>query len=61
MVIFQIFVGNIMEAISQSTSIGGKRHQWTSIDDSKLVEYLVEITNNRKWEADDSTFNLGYL
>ena len=25
MVIFQIFVGNVMEAISQSTSIGGKR------------------------------------
>ncbi|XP_062103773.1 uncharacterized protein LOC133814884 [Humulus lupulus] len=34
-----------MDALEQSTSIPGKKHQWTSIEDSKLVECLLELSH----------------
>ncbi|KAK2651975.1 hypothetical protein Ddye_011831 [Dipteronia dyeriana] len=45
-----------MEVNSQTTSIIGKKRQWTSIEDSKLVECLVDLTNCGKWKADNGTF-----
>uniref|UniRef100_A0A803QHQ2 Myb/SANT-like domain-containing protein n=1 Tax=Cannabis sativa TaxID=3483 RepID=A0A803QHQ2_CANSA len=42
-----------MEATSQSTPIGGKKHQWTSIEDLKLVECLIEMCNSGRWKADN--------
>ncbi|KAL5552611.1 hypothetical protein UlMin_040012 [Ulmus minor] len=42
-------------------SINGKRHQWTSIEDSKLVECLLDLTNSGRWKADNGTFKPGFL
>ncbi|KAK3212562.1 hypothetical protein Dsin_017268 [Dipteronia sinensis] len=50
-----------MEVNSQTTSIIGKKHQWTSVEDSKLVECLVDLTNCGKWKADNGTFKPGFL
>ncbi|KAL5553401.1 hypothetical protein UlMin_040802 [Ulmus minor] len=49
-----------MESNSQ-ISINGKRHQWISIKDSKLVECLLDLTNSGRWKADNGTFKLEYL
>ncbi|KAF4402127.1 hypothetical protein G4B88_017639 [Cannabis sativa] len=43
-----------MEATSQSTPIGGKKHQWTSIEDLKLVECLIDMCNIGKWKANNA-------
>ncbi|KAK0577196.1 hypothetical protein LWI29_029380 [Acer saccharum] len=50
-----------MEVNSQTTSITGKKHQWTGVEDSKLVECLVDLTNCEKWKADNGTFKPGFL
>ncbi|XP_062088344.1 protein ALP1-like [Humulus lupulus] len=50
-----------MDASSQSISIGGKKHQWTTVEDSKLVECLMDLTNGGRWKADNGTFKPGYL
>ncbi|KAK2659316.1 hypothetical protein Ddye_005849 [Dipteronia dyeriana] len=50
-----------MEVNSQTTSIIGKKHQWTSVEDSKLVECLVDLTNCGKWKADNGTFKPDFL
>ncbi|PON69808.1 Myb/SANT-like domain containing protein [Parasponia andersonii] len=50
-----------MDAIDPSTSVGGKKHQWTALEDSKLVECLLDITNSGKWKANNGTFKHGYL
>ncbi|XP_062080595.1 uncharacterized protein LOC133785364 [Humulus lupulus] len=50
-----------MDALEKSTSFPGKKHQWTSIEDSKLVECLLELVNSGKWKADNGTFKPSYL
>ncbi|XP_062086304.1 uncharacterized protein LOC133792415 [Humulus lupulus] len=37
-----------------------KKHHWTSIEDSKLVECLLELVNSEKWKAKNETFKTGY-
>ena len=49
-----------MEGDSQ-TSINGKRHQCSSIENSKLVECLLDLTNSGRWKANNGTFKPGYL
>lgn len=50
-----------MDATEQSISVGGKKHQWTALEDSKLVECLLDITKSGKWKANNGTFKNGYL
>ncbi|XP_062113924.1 uncharacterized protein At2g29880-like [Humulus lupulus] len=51
-----------MDALEQSTSIPRKKkHQWTSIEDSKLVECLLELVNSGKWKAENGTFKTSNL
>lgn len=50
-----------MDATNQSSSVSGKKHQWTALEDSKLVECLLHIANSGKWKANNGTFKPGYL
>ncbi|KAM6601316.1 hypothetical protein CsatA_020925 [Cannabis sativa] len=51
-----------MDLAEQSIKIGGKKHQWTAFEDSKLVECLLCLINNGNWKSNNgSTFKNGYL
>uniref|UniRef100_A0A803NXV4 Myb/SANT-like domain-containing protein n=1 Tax=Cannabis sativa TaxID=3483 RepID=A0A803NXV4_CANSA len=53
---------NRMDPAEQSIKIGGKKHQWTAFEDSKLVECLLCLINNGNWKSNNgSTFKNGYL
>ena len=38
-----------------------RKHQWTALEDSKVVECLLHMANSGKWKADNGTFKPGYL
>lgn len=50
-----------MNATAQSASVGGRKHQWTAVEDRALVESLLDLVNNGKWKAENGTFKPGYL
>ena len=54
-------IGKRMDATSQPSSIGLKKYQWTSVEDSKLVESLLDLANSGKWKTDNGTFKSSYL
>ncbi|OMO99551.1 hypothetical protein COLO4_13231 [Corchorus olitorius] len=39
----------------------GSKHVWTPRKDVVLVNYLLEISNDTTWRADNGTFRTGYL
>ncbi|KAJ6823880.1 uncharacterized protein M6B38_127975 [Iris pallida] len=40
--------------------MASSKHHWTTIEDAKLVECLIDLASDGKWKADNGTFRTGY-
>ncbi|CAI9108791.1 OLC1v1008474C1 [Oldenlandia corymbosa var. corymbosa] len=40
---------------------GMNKRQWTVVEDSKLVEVLLDLAGNGQWKCDNGTFKDGFL
>jgi len=50
-----------MDSSENTSSSSVSKHQWTSAEDAKLVECLLDITTSGKWKAETGSFKPGYL
>uniref|UniRef100_A0A803NQW5 Myb/SANT-like domain-containing protein n=1 Tax=Cannabis sativa TaxID=3483 RepID=A0A803NQW5_CANSA len=57
---FNVLVHNFAQQVLR-TDEEEKKYQRTTIEDSKLVECLLELVNSGRWKADNGTFKPGYL